>query len=78
MKNPRIDQVIAATAAREPKRPGRKSTPIGARSNSNAMGDSAESLVSTTTPDPLADARSRIMLERAKVRAKKTRVSKAR
>jgi len=42
------------------------------------MGDLAESLVSHTTPDPLDGARSRIMRERAEVRAKKTKMSKAR
>jgi len=40
------------------------------------MGDSAESLVPNTTPHPLHG--EQIMRERAKVRAKKTKVSKAR
>jgi hypothetical protein len=42
------------------------------------MGDSAESLVFNTTLVSLHDERSRILRERAKVRAKKTKLSQAR
>src|SRR5262250_2633706 len=60
-------RVTAARRARERERSGLKSTPSGARSNSNALGDSAESLVANTTPHPLHGEPARIMRERAKV-----------
>jgi len=64
MKKPRVSiRSSSATAAREPEGSERRSTPTGARSNSNAIGDSAESLVSNTTRDPLHDEPSRLPKE---------------
>ena len=78
MKNPRIDQLIVGDD-------GTRARAVWAQIYADRcakqlerdLRDSAESLVSNATPDPLHGERSRIMRERVKVRSKKTKVSKA-